>query len=422
MLEQSQINGPIYYSQEIVEKAKYKLVSKPVVIKTLKFGPPTKIIIHLNTATSKVLLEILKDDSIYPEYYLYNDNKFCQKLHLTESDTVDDRTYAYFYGIAKVDGVKSEYFIKNEPNSTIEDMPTFKTFQLPPVISGYSYNQKFSYIKDLNDLIGDLKATFTDRYKRPLNARAMQQYKYFPVIIDNVTTIFRNLSSMNYNYPIVVVLNESSKPSKFGCVDLEPHYTPEDLKLAESFDAYYVEDTPRGGKHYLVRVAPDNTTYKYRVSPHIEVQIQCQITIYGINGHMLNSNPEISDFSKYPEVHHTTNNIKSLSDIADTVKFTNEIEDMVTELRDANTRLGSTGEEQAKRAYIYDNDDSHADFTAMARLYRLNIKPLKDNFTNDDLPWILASYAMHVIPPRAKHQDSRNGVPYLVYIADKIIN
>lgn len=422
MLEQSKRDGPLYYSQEVIEKGKRKLISKPIVLHILKFGPPTKVIIHLNASTKKVLLEVLKDDSLYPEYYLYSQTKFCKKLNLTEDDTIDDETYAYYYGIAQIKGDKTPYLLKDEPPITISDVPTFDTFQLPPVLSGYPYKQAFKYIPELTDLIGHLKATYTDRYKRPLNPTAIKHRKYFPMIIDNTTTKFKDLCNSNLPFPIVVILNNISANAQFGCIDLEPSHTDDDLELANSFDAYYVEDTPRGGKHYLIRVKPDEKSYKYRLTPNIEAQIQCQITIYGINGKILNPQPEITDLSQYKQVGHKTNPIVSIDDRPDGIKFAAEIEDNVNELIEANEKLGSTGAEQAKRAYIYDDDDSHADFTALARLYRLNIKPLKENFTDDELPWLLASYAARIIPPRAKHSDARNGVPYLVYLADKIIN
>lgn len=405
ILEQSELNGAVYHTVEQEEGGRNKLASKSVAINTIKFGPPTQVIIHRNQ-TDNVLVEIPNTG----EYYLYEDEKYVKSLDLNPVALVEDETFEYLYGVAMVGNQKTPYLIKNKPPVTLTDKPEFQTFKLPPILSGYPYKQSFTYSEGLIGLLGDLPATFTDRYKRPLNPSAIDYRKYFPTRIDKVTTTFSQLAYRELNYPLVVML---ASETEFACIDLEPGYSDEDLELANSFDAYYVEDTPRGGKHYLVKIQKDLDVYKYDITEHLEVQINSQITFYGINGKLLNPNPEVSDFTGYKEVGTKRDSI-IISDMPDNVY------QIVEDLIEINDKLGNTGRIQAKRVYITDKDESHADFTALARLYRIDIKPFIETIPEESLPWVLAEYAVNVIPARVKHSDDRNGVPYLVYLASKI--
>lgn len=406
MLEQSTQNGAVYLSQEKEEKGKTKLITKSVVINRVQFGPPSPIIIHRSPQTSKILVEYPNETET--NGYIYNDGVLEKRIVAVTNP--DDDLLNYLYGIAKVDNEVVPYFIQNTPRVTLSDTPDTETFTLPPTVSGYPYDTVFTYDPKLVSLLGDIKATYVDKYKRPIHPAYIKRGRFFPVELDNVNTTFRELSHAQKPFPVVIQLDKTD----FGCVDLEPGYTEEEYALATSFDAYYAEDTPNGGKHFLVKNT-DNA-YKYRLSEHVEGISNTAITMYGLNGEWLNDDPDDVTFSAYTEV----GNSQVTIDMSD--KRPDGLDKVVADVTQAIEQMGSTGKRRAKRAYKTSDDESWCDFTALSRLYRFDIQPLKASISSDMLPWVLAEYGATVIPARMKHQTSRNGVPYLIYLAHKIIH
>lgn len=416
MLEQTSLNGVVYLSLELEEKGKTKLVTKNAILTNIQFGPYKPIIIHQNPRTEVIMIE-------YPEEnnagYLYQreDNQWNLIQEVDAVTQPDDITTNYLYGMAIYKDTETTYtvpyMIQNEPNVTLDITPDINVCSMPPTMTGYPYDIEFTYKSELIDLIGHLTATYADKYKRPLNPSFIKGNKYFPTSVDNLTTTVSDICKVPKKYPVVVMLNKHADSAEFACIDLEPGYTPEELEVAESFDAYYKEDTPRGGKHYLVKPNKDNTEFKYRISKQLEVQVHCLITFYGINGQFLNSNPSETSFEQYDVVGHQ-------STIITTTDAPDNVSEIVDELMIAITKLGTTGKIKAIRAYKTIDDISRADFTAIARLYNTDIKPFESDIPKDSLPWVLAEYASLVIPARLKHSTSRNGVPYLVYLANII--
>lgn len=406
MLEQSTKNGAVYLSQEKEEKGKTTLVTKSIVINRVQFGPPSPIVIHRNPYTSKLLVEYTNENE--NNGYIYDNGVLDQRIRATTNP--DDDLLHYLYGIAKVDDDIVPYFIQNTPRVTLEDTPDREHFTLPPTVSGYPYDRIFTYQPKLIALLGDVKASYVDKYKRPIHPVYIKRGRFFPVELDNVTTTFGELATSNKPFPLVIQLDKTA----FGCVDLEPGYTEEEYELAASFDAYYVEDTPNGGKHFLVKNTDD--AYKYRLSKHIEGIVNTAITMYGMNGTWLNDDPDMVTFSTYTEV---GNNHVTI-DMSD--KQPRGLDTVVADITEAIDQMGSTGKRRAKRAYKTSDDESWCDFTALSRLYRFDIQPLKASIPDEMLPWVLAEYGATVIPARMKHQTTRNGVPYLIYLAHKIIH
>lgn len=405
MLEQSTQNGAVYLSQEKIENGQMKLVTKSVVINRIKFGPPSSIIIHRSPRTTTILVE-------YPEEngnngYIYNDNRLEKRIPAVTN--ADDDLLTYLYGIAIVDDEVVPYFIQNNPVVSITDVPDRDAFSLPPTVGGYPYDNVFTYDERIIALLGNAKATFVDRYKRPIHPVYMTRNRFFPTDLDTVNTTFGELVQTKQPFPLVVQLNNTS----FGCLDLEPGYTEEEYDLATSFDAYYVEDTPNGGKHFLIRNTDEG--YKYTLSENLEGITNTAITIYGLNGQWLNDNPDAVTFDAYTEV-----------GTAQTQFEINEnrpagLDTVVADVTHAIDQMGSTGKRRALRAYKTSDDESWCDFTALSRLYRFDILPFKSSIPEEMLPWVLSEYGASIIPSRMKHQSNRNGVPYLTYLAHKII-
>ena len=418
MLEQSSLNGAVYLSLELVENGKTKLITKNAILSNIEFGPPSEIVLHQNPRTELILIEYVNENS---EGYLYekSHDKWIKVDQIKSTNQIDDTLNRYLYGMATYKDKNTTYtvpyMIQNEPpNITLDIVPNRDECIMPPTLTGYPYDQIFTYDNKLIDLIGKLTATYTDKYKRPLHPAFMKSNKYFPVALENIATTFMEISKTPKPFPIVVMLNSSTTYADFACIDLEPGYTPDELVVAESFDAYYVEDTPRGGKHYLVKPNKENTEFKYRISEHLEVQVHCLITFYGINGKFLNDNPSESSFESYTVVGHNTMSLISTEAPTDII-------DIVSEVTKAVDILGTTGKIKALRVYKTEPDDSRADFTALARLYYTDIIQFKTEIPIGSLPWVLAEYASTIIPARLKHSTSRNGVPYLVYLANKIV-
>lgn len=406
MLEQSTQNGAVYLSQEKEEKGKTKLITKSVVINRVQFGPPSPIIIHRNPYTSKILVEYPNETE--NNGYIYDNGVLAQRINATTNP--EDDLLHYLYGVARVEDERVPYFIQNTPRVTLDDMPDKEHFTLPPTVGGYPYDTVFTYNPKLISLLGDIKATYVDKYKRPIHPAYIKRGRFFPVELDNVTTLFGELADSNKPFPVVIQLDKTD----FGCIDLEPGYTDDEYELAASFDAYYVEDTPNGGKHFIVKNT-DNA-YKYRLSEHIEGLVNTAVTLYGINGEWLNDQPEDVSFSDYTEVGNKQRSI-TISD-----KRPDGLDNVVADITQAIEQMGSTGKRRAKRAYKTSDDESWCDFTALSRLYRFDIFPLKASISDDMLPWVLAEYGATVIPARLKHQTTRNGVPYLIYLSHKIIH
>lgn len=412
-LEQSKLNNPVYFTKETKdERGRDKLINKTVNIGSIKFGMPMHIAIHRNPATTDIM--VVYDNLPQPNGYIY-DKDGNPVRRVVSKNNKDDKIFKYWYGTAEVDGYKTPYLIQNKPPHTADLSTDLSHFELPPVLKGFGYDRIFSYDDKLIALIGDRPATFTDKYKRPLNfISLLNKQLYFPVALDKIATKFSQVAKQKVPFPAVVIINPEGRPIKYATIDLEPGYSDEDKQLADSFDAYYREDTPRGGKHYLVRTSDDSDAFKYRLTPKIEAQTRAQITFYGINGEFLNDDPEISDFSEYEAV--GTNDSVVIDPHAP-----EGVDETIDQCRDLIAKMGTTGARQAKRVYLTDTDLSHADFMALLCLYRTDIKPLEEYIPKDMLPWVLAGYASTIIPGRVKHNTMRNGVPYLVYLATKII-
>lgn len=199
--------------------------------------------------------------------------------------------------------------------------------------------------------------------------------------------------------------------TNYAVIDLEPHYTDEDLKEAESFDYLYKEYTPRGGIHYLIKYSGDN--FKFRITPNLEIIVDSMITFYGINyelGNLQAKETVLKD--TYQEI----GNKKSTVSYEDV-----DVSNIVDRLEAKN--VDSIGKDIALHQYQIDDDLSHADFVAMLRLYTYDVRPYQDAIEKEvgyeRVPNVLAAYAARILPYRLKHD--RPGTPYLFTIASKIV-
>lgn len=409
MIEQSTLNGPIYLSESSGKILKSQQLSP----NEISFGPYKSIYI--------------KGCDDHSFKYKYTDGNDAYHVINQEQHTCEDFSDGFFYnvGLCLYENKQHIYFIQNDPSISEPNLVMENGISIAPSsLIGYPYNQKFHIPKELVNYIGkDLPATYVDKFKRPLNPTFLKNKIYLPINIDHVNTTLDEITSVEKYFPVVV----NFKNTDYAVVDLEPNHTSEELEKAESLNYFYKEDTPRGGKHYIIKT--HSSGFKYRISENLEIINQSMCTLYGINPvlNLTNTDYEDLDSKKYTVIgNKSTTIIKSDKD------YSNVIESLFI------SNKKSDSDRYIKNNYDIDNDASHADFIALYILYLKDIQPWllnipivngslfneNDTYTYDDLPWILYEYAMklNIIPYRDKHSTLRKGVPYLAYIASAVID
>lgn len=394
MIEQSFQHGAVYLSQVRGNM----LVSKSIKVADISFGPWR----HIRIAQKEPFVYV--EDINTKIIYLY------EKGNLQiESETLDFPNdvdhFFYYYGVAdhKQDG-EFPYFIQNRPNVTYKGTPDVKVFSLPRTLQDLGYDREFTYPREIINLLGDLPATYVDRFKRPIKH---EKGRTFPVNIEKVETKLADLEESNYPFVINIANTD------FAMVDLEPNYTDDDLEHFNSLEGYYIESTPRGGKHLLVKAESD--LFKFRYSDELEIINEGMVSIYGIDGKYLSNNPKKLDLSKYNSTKRTVSApIKEKESDERIQKYVDLLEEM-------SKKTNSLGRDIAERKYNQGDDISHSEYLVIYILYQEDILPYRNHLPEPDLPWILEAYARKSIPWRDKHESQRNNVPYLVHLANEVI-
>ena len=404
MIEQSKRNGPLFYSKESTKTVATKRIEIPEV----KFGPPKPVIIHRNPQTDKLLVE----DVNKAEGHVYGGG---YEKTIPAITYQNDILYPYYCGIAIYEEEEHVYWIQNQPEVTIPNEVDLTNIKLPPTLVGYPYEETFTYSPQLMGLLENVKSTYVDKYKRPLNPEAFRNKIHVPIGIDKVKTKFKEIANTAPNYPIVCDLKDTT----FGILDLEPGYTEEEKQKAESYPYIYKEETPRGGVHYLIYT--DSDAFKYRISDRLEVIVNSMVTFYG-NGEFSTQEPTIltrSDFEDCTEVGHKQLEI---------VEVSQDIKELVDLLMTTNYQEDAKGVELVQEQMATDKDESHAEYVSMLHLLNKNIGPylgkLKTVYSlpETDIPWIMAEYLSRILEFRLKHNREIKGVPYLVYVATAAYN
>lgn len=422
MLEQTTRNGQLYLSQIVNGKLK----SRRVELSQVVFGPSQPLRLFFKTQDHYCVVKGRTG-------YVFVDGNFVKTV---DNPMVLGEVYEYYYGRCRIENVECNYLTVNRPTTTCDLVADVVDFKLPTSFTGYPYDQTFSYPQELVDLLGHLPATYVDAHKRPLNYESMQQGRYFPISIDKINTRLPQLSGYD-NFPVVVNL----KNSRFAVIDMEPGYTPEDSALIDMSRVIYEEETPRGGKHFLVY--SDDGAFKRRVTPRLEIITQTMMTFYGINAVWHGSDKEVYDTEVYSEVGGPTETKVSKTAPQHVQEMAERLLENIKVIDAGVPGIGkgdTFGHQMATTGYReHSHDPSTADFAALAALYRYDLQPLfkprklstrqraikeacaELKVTVEELPWLLAEYSTNVIPHRDKHDTDRLGIPYLVYVAAKVI-
>lgn len=409
MLEQSTLHGRIFCS-EVLEKT---LKSKPIPVTDIKFGPMRPVQIYRISD-----MEMWVQDKRQGDWYHYCGKYGEKDLHLKQDentmlpDIKGNDGFFYYYGKALCttrDGengkktIEEPYFIQNAPTVDYDGIPDTDWMQMPLTMQAIDYDRVFRYPKEVKTLLSNIPACYVDRYKRPVKRVHGRTY---PIPMEKVKTTWDDLGEGSY--PVVVDFSKTA----MAVADLEPVHTEEDLAHFNSLPGYYEEETPRGGKHKIIKVT-DNS-FKFRYSKGLEIINQSQVTLYGIHAKWLGDDPKVVDVSGYSTVGHKEHQVVARLERPD-------ISEAVECLRRKASENLSTGTEIAARLYRTDPDDSHGEYAALRALYEQDIKPYAIQFKPDLLPWILEGYASNIITHRDKHETLRQGLPYLVYLAAIII-
>lgn len=423
MIEQSKKNGPLY----LAELLNGKFISKKVTVDEVEFGKPTPITLMYRTID---LYAVVKGTT----GYIFENGQLTKTV---ENPQPIGRVVSFMYGTCYYEGRKHCYLIKNTPTVSRDEVRAIDEFELPGSFTGYPYEQEFTYPDEVYTLFGDFPATYVNKYKRPLNPELMKSGLFLPIGIDMVKTTLNDLKDFP-QFPRVVNLSGT----EYAVLDLEPGYTSADEEEVAKYEVIYSEDTPRGGKHLFVKTKDD--AFKYRISPTLEIVNDTMITLYGINARVHNMTADYVTFKDagYKEIGGIANIV--------TTQATQEIAPIATTVRDFILDLDKPfpqldgnitfGEQAANQEYkLRSSDESEAEYMALLRLYQYDVKPLfkrtsrsdrKINIRDfgktldiekDDIPWLLAEYGKFVIPHREKHETERQGVPFLVYLATKIV-
>lgn len=400
MLEQSALHGRIYHSM-LHDRT---LASKPAMVADIRFGPMRPVIIcRVSDA------EMWVQDRNKGTWYHYKGMEGGGALRLDSCQDAFDasgmQAFPYYYGKALYQGeTEQNYFMQNAPQVTYGGIPDISAMEMPLTVQALDYGQAFTYPKEVKALLRDVPACYVDRFKRPVKK---VNGRIYPIAMAGVKTVWPDLPETTYP----VVLDFSKTP--YAVADLEPEHEEQDFALFNAMPGFYEEDTPRGGKHKIIRLV--NDAYKFRYSKGLEIISQSQVTLYGINARWLCSAPEPIDMSGCRTVGHTEH------DIAKTVLERPDVSREVGLLEQKAMENLSVAKMVAKHMYDKDTDISHGEFVALNTLYRQDIAPYAAQFERNLLPWIVEQYAKGVIEPRKKHETMRNGLPYLVYLAAVII-
>ena len=404
MFEQSALHGILYRS----EKQERSIASQTISLSDVSFGPVRSIHIYPHS-DQEFLVYHLQGQT----WYHYQSSQIGQTPQLQQTYTqlpndfqawiYSDNQFFYYYGQAQWKNTRTGecisdiYYTQNLPTVTIESIPDIQTMELPLTLQKLDYEQTFTYPEELNQLLGNVSAAYTDRYKRPIQRKRGRTY---PIAMEKVTTKWIDLPASTY--PKVVNLSNT----------LEPEHTQEDLEEFQKMPGFYEEETPKGGKHKLIAI--NSPIFKFRFSKGLELINESMVTFYGIRGHWITGNPLVASIQAYQPVGHKTHSITTMLERPD-------VTDIVQALQKKASENLSMLDIKLSELYRTDNDASHADFVALVTIYHSDIKPYELNFERKQLPWIVEAYAKPLIPHRDKHETMRNGLPYLVYLASIII-
>lgn len=390
MLEQTKKNGRVFN----VQLGDKSVLSKPAIIPEYEFGPYRPVTIYrIND------YEMWVKDEAHGDWYHYKNDTY--PLTLVSREDVHKESVSgsfYLYGMAGHGNELISYFVQDMPYVQKHIIPDIQKMEMPFSMCALDYERIFTYPQSLKELLKDCPVAYADRFKRPIIRSRGHTY---PISLEKQSFCWKDLPDSNY--PIVADLSGTN----FAVLDLEPSRTTEEEMIYESIMGYYEEETPRGGRHKLVKL--NDTTFKFRYGKGLELIANGMITFYGIKGVMLSSDPIPMKTTGFAPVGHVARLMKPMDMPA-------EIKSLVAKLETYTGDLHFI-KMQIRERHRLNTDNSNREFNILLDIYNVAVAPYRQEFSEQSLPWILAAYANDIIEPREKHATQRNGLPYLVYLS-----
>lgn len=390
MLEQIRKNGRVYD----VRPGEKSVLSRHAAIPDYEFGPYRPVSVY-----RKDDQEMWVKDESHGTWYHYAGSGYMLQLSST-TDVHEEHGQGcfYLYGMADSKDGRTPYFVQDAPYVSRPLIPDVQVMEMPFSMLSLDYGRTFSYPSRLKDMLKDCPVAYADRFKRPIVREAGHTY---PISLAKRPSKWGDLPESYY--PVVADLSGTH----FAVLDLEPVHTEDEEAAYEAVTGYYEEKTMRGGKHKLVRL--DDTTFKFRYGSGLELIANGMVTFYGINGRMLASDPPPMETTGFAPVGHAARMMKPMDTPKDVALLVRKLEEYAGDMSAHKARI--------RERHRMNPDNSLREFNILTDVYRDILIQYREDFSDDILPWVLASYAGDIIEPREKHGTSRNGVPYLVYLS-----
>lgn len=394
MLEQTKKNGSVYET----EAGEKMVKNRPADTSKWKFGPYLPVTLYRKNDN-----ELWMKDEAHGGWFHYEGPEDAMKLTGRQQDYIPEGDgFFYRYGMAVSKEETTPYFVQDMLFKGSSLVPDIRTFVMPFSLRSLSYDRTFTYPPELKELLRDQPAAYADRYKRPIIRRNGRTY---PVSLTEIKTRWENLPDTHYP----VVLDLSGSP--FAVLDLEPEHSPEEELMFDSVMGYYEEKTMRGGRHKLVYLK--DSAFKFRYGKGLELINNGMATFYGIDGEWFTGNPVPMPTEGFRPVGGGKSPLPPMERTKEASELLKKL-DALTGSRDELYRA-------IKETYILDTDNSHREFCTLLDIYYQIIKPVADEFEKESLPWLLSACGEEIIEPREKHKTMRQGLPYLTYLAARIV-
>lgn len=233
-------------------------------------------------------------------------------------------------------------------------------------------------------------------------------------------------------------------------LDIEPKATQDTINMLLQLPIQYLERSMHNGYHALLRLPDD-----YLNDPAIVQMLNLTVIKFKekefevlLNRHFVTFTKKICNIPKpNPSKEYLKSFVNLLVDSSKTsqkmhqkgnqikaqLSQTNKLSDVAQKLTQIVDRDYINNHVASLSVSDFNDDDSVYEYNVIIRvaghiIHELKSNPelkdylIADGYTISDLIYATTSIAENIIPPRAKHDTQRDGLPYLVYVATSAIN
>lgn len=305
--------------------------------------------------------------------------------------------------------------------------PLFKDFMASPAIQSIAKNKRW---------------TVSTNQKIPIDMRmfiakdticgAAFNNDLSLVSLDELHQVLPNAANFAYYL--------SSAVDKIVVMDIEPK-CPDDLKQKlKSLPALYAEMSMSGKGVHLLLPLPEKIAMKYpaiatktamkETHGWYEVLIEHYVTFTGKQIPFTPLDPNdpaaMEEFDKIFEelAKNVREYVRRETDIEEIDGIDTEIADKILELA-----LNASEKRYRKTPEDFHNDMSRYEFSYLSWLYNnmqnlLNVRDIKQDhqYTDSEIAWLMYKTATEFLPYRDKHDEERNGLPWLLFEIKEVMS